>query len=787
MNEPTSGRALLAVPVMPAVAGNGLAMRAGLLLEGLARRFAVDVLVVPVFGIPEQPDSHVTKTASRIEVLNPPVRVDPAAELTRRLRTAAGRRRAEALHPLPALCGAASISAANELIRLADGVAVVLVMRSYLAPLLDELLDRPDRPVIVLDLDDVESESQRALGDGEEAIRFARIERYYLPLVDLALTCSASDAALLSARHREARCAVLPNAVRPPVDLEPCPARHDLLFVGTMSYAPNAEAARWLVGEVLPLLGDVSVAIVGSRPPEDVHALARDDRVTVAADVGDLSPWYAAARVAAVPLLHGGGSAIKLIEAFAHGRAVVSTSTGARGLPWPGAPAPAETGDTPQVFAAACRALLDDPGRATELGEQGRSLVLEHASVEHVAARLTSLVDALRVRAGVRMRSATPLLSAALIVRDEENVLAECLESLQGLADEIVVVDTGSVDASVEIARAHGAEVLHTQWRDDFSAARNLGLDRVRGQWVLYIDADERVRPLARERLESRLADDRVLGLRVLLRPVLGSTPYYEYRLWRTDPRIRFRGVMHERVVDTIHLIAAQDGLRVEDWPELELDHLGYEGNQLHKHVRNLPLLEKQLRLEPDNVFNWRHLYRVLAGLGRDAEAESALEHAVTITRAQQPPTVEGSLAWADLVRLRHERGADVTDLLAEARMRWPEQWLLRFVEGLIALERGRLADAEACFRALLDVDVEALPDTGVGYDERIFGAHAHSSLGLTLFRAGRYAEAATEYAAAEWSDPGAPEYRVERMLSEARAARSRRRGCVTRRRIVLT
>ena len=88
------------------------------------------------------------------------------------------------------------------------------------------------------------------------------------------------------------------------------PVCHDLLFVGTMSYAPNAEAARWLVGEVLPLLGDVRVAIVGARPPEDVRALARNDHVTVAADVDDLSPWYASAHVAAVPVLHGGGSAM---------------------------------------------------------------------------------------------------------------------------------------------------------------------------------------------------------------------------------------------------------------------------------------------------------------------------------------------------------------------------------------------------------------------------------------------------------------------------------------------
>src|SRR5213592_4364106 len=98
-----------------------------------------------------------------------------------------------------------------------------------------------------------------------------------------------------------------------------------------------------------------------------------------------------------------------------------------------------------------------------------------------------------------------PLLTAAMIARDEERHLPDCLASLTDVVDEVVLVDTGSVDSTVEIARAHGATVLHHVWRDDFSAPRNLGLDNARGRWILYIDADERLRPIERSWVEAML------------------------------------------------------------------------------------------------------------------------------------------------------------------------------------------------------------------------------------------------------------------------------------------
>jgi glycosyltransferase involved in cell wall biosynthesis len=361
------------------------------------------------------------------------------------------------------------------------------------------------------------------------------------------------------------------------------------------------------------------------------------------------------------------------------------------------------------------------------------------------------------------------LLTAALIVRDEEPHLDACLRSLEGVVDEVVVVDTGSMDASVEIARSLGARVHQQPWADDFSRARNAALDRASGRWILYIDADERLRPVARSAVERLLADPKAVAYRLLLHPFRRSTPYREYRLWRNDPRIRFQGVIHEKVMPAIEAMAAAEGGRVADC-ELALDHVGYDGDQARKHSRNLPLLRSQLAAEPDNAFNWRHLAAVLSALGRAEEAEHALERAVEVARASAEPDRHASLAYADLVRMRHERGEDVDELLREALERYPENWLLVWTRARVEIDAGRPEEALRWLDRLAAVDEAALPDAGVAYDERLFGSFAHGSRGLCLFRLGRYAEAAEAYRAAEAADPETGEHAVKRQLAELRA-----------------
>jgi len=339
------------------------------------------------------------------------------------------------------------------------------------------------------------------------------------------------------------------------------------------------------------------------------------------------------------------------------------------------------------------------------------------------------------------------------------------------IADELVVVDTGSEDATREIAARHGARVIEHAWREDFAAARNVALDAAAGDWVLYIDADERLRPPADAKaIRRRLREAHEAAFRVHLRPFAHATPFLEYRLWRADPAIRFRGVIHEQVVEAIHRVAQRDGRPISDCPGIELDHLGYEGDQARKHERNLPLLRRQLEAEPQKIFNWRHLARVLAATGDRAAAEAALERAVLLARAEAPSSSHGSLAWADLVRARHDRGAEVEALLAEGRAIWPENWQLVWIAGNIHLDSGQDDQAAACFQSLLAVDTSALAAQGVAYDERIFGVFAQSSLGLALFRCGRYREASAAYAAAAELEPGNPEHEAKRALAASRA-----------------
>ena len=124
--------------------------------------------------------------------------------------------------------------------------------------------------------------------------------------------------------------------------------------------------------------------------------------------------------------------------------------------------------------------------------------------------------------------------------------------------------------------------------------------------------------------MEALLADAPEVAFRLLLRPWVGATPYREYRLWRNDPRIRFEGAIHEKVVPP-----STPWRRPTNRPvgacDLLLNHIGYEGDQTRKHHRNLPLLRRQVKAEPDNLFNWHHLARVLAGLGRERQSERVL------------------------------------------------------------------------------------------------------------------------------------------------------------------
>jgi len=182
-------------------------------------------------------------------------------------------------------------------------------------------------------------------------------------------------------------------------------------------------------------------------------------------------------------------------------------------------------------------------------------------------------------------------LSACLIVRDEEMFLERCLSSLRGHVDEICVLDTGSRDRTVEIARAHGARVGFRAWDDDFSAARNACLDLASGDWILQIDADEElVVPDggALSRLQREAAVCHLVELD--LRGSNGrSERAWQPRLFRRDPRLRYARALHETILD--HL--ADAGLPPPEPCRLLLVHHGY----LDEIVAARGKIERNLRI----------------------------------------------------------------------------------------------------------------------------------------------------------------------------------------------
>ncbi len=359
-------------------------------------------------------------------------------------------------------------------------------------------------------------------------------------------------------------------------------------------------------------------------------------------------------------------------------------------------------------------------------------------------------------------------LSAALIVRDEETFLEDCLQSLAGRADEIVVVDTGSVDRSREIAADLGARVVDYPWHDDFAAARNHAIDLARGEWILYIDADERVVEYPKAEMATLLENPRVVCQTVRFRPASGFTRYREYRLFRKRPDLRFRGSVHESIVPDLEALMAA-GWQVGDSP-MALDHHGYDGDMRRKHARNLPLLRARLERDPLHVYSWDQLGLTHLGLDDAEAAESTWRHALEVVRALPSKSEAESMPFIHLATHLIETGGDAAPLLAEALGLFPDNYALIWLRARQLFEHGDYASAQPFFTRLAALDPSQIESSRLSYDASIFGAHAHAALGLCAYRLGRYAESAAHYARAEALEPANLEFRAKQAVAAMKA-----------------
>ncbi|XFA72605.1 glycosyltransferase family 2 protein [Thermosynechococcaceae cyanobacterium Okahandja] len=187
-----------------------------------------------------------------------------------------------------------------------------------------------------------------------------------------------------------------------------------------------------------------------------------------------------------------------------------------------------------------------------------------------------------------------PQVSACLIVRNEAANLQRCLSSVQAVVDEIVVVDTGSTDDTVAIARQFTDKLFSLPWGDDFAAARNYSLEQATGDWILVIDADEVLVRLSDTPLQAQLAPLTHLQACELLRREIGTGQQFSdfaiVRLFRNLPTLRYRGRFHEQLVSS-----GADPIATTRLSTLRIDHYGYQPADLQAKMRdrNIPILER--------------------------------------------------------------------------------------------------------------------------------------------------------------------------------------------------
>ena len=261
-------------------------------------------------------------------------------------------------------------------------------------------------------------------------------------------------------------------------------------------------------------------------------------------------------------------------------------------------------------------------------------------------------------------------LSACLIVRDEEANLALCLEALRPFVDEICVLDTGSSDETLELARAGGALTASFEWTGDFSAARNASLELASSEWILVVDADELLDPESAVGLRERLDEDpeAVAWLvwvdNLMEVPEPGSAPAVRSvaipRLFRRREELRYSRPVHESIMDSLVALGAPQ----PEHSGLRLVHSGYLPEVVRargKRERNLSILQAAHEANPEDLFNSFKLATTLISLEREEEAREVLraawELAFGLSSGRRARLPFLPLLAAELVRLELRAG----------------------------------------------------------------------------------------------------------------------------------
>ena len=297
-------------------------------------------------------------------------------------------------------------------------------------------------------------------------------------------------------------------------------------------------------------------------------------------------------------------------------------------------------------------------------------------------------------------------LSACVITKNEEENIGTWLASMKKIADEMIVVDTGSTDRTVEMAKEAGARVFHHTWQNDFAAAKNAALEKAEGDWILFLDADEyfspqtlpKVRPLL-EKVEA--SPKPIVGVICRLINIdkdqdnrfMGAI--FQLRIFRNSRDLRYEGKIHEHIVDV-----RREEHEMFATPELVIFHTGYSLHLVRKKLeRNLDFLRQKEEAQDESVDDALHYMDCYYGLGDFAKAAEYAQKAIESKIVYLGR--EGAEYWG-LVRalLAQKRPKEeLLPVLEEAMEKYPDLAEFPMEFGLLAWEERDYLLAEKMFR----------------------------------------------------------------------------------------
>ena len=344
-------------------------------------------------------------------------------------------------------------------------------------------------------------------------------------------------------------------------------------------------------------------------------------------------------------------------------------------------------------------------------------------------------------------------VTACFVTRNHAGSLGRAIRSVAGLADEILVVDTGSSDPTLAVATESSARVVPFAWADDFGAACNAALDAATGDWILWLNPDEEVEPAGLPLLTAAVVDPGLFAWRVRVRqethadrPGQGTTGW-EFRLFRRDPAVRYRGRLHPDFVTPLAELAAARGQSIDSCGAVVRRH-AYLSTPTPDRMRwVVRLLEAELRDRPGQVGFLIELGRNLLWLNDPRGHDVLAEAAEMVRRAEDDPVPPspwvGSLIEY-LLAVSPEQSR--TPITREAAREWAARWFPHTPPVVWAVAGERFAAGDYPAAAVLLENLIRMGQTGEyaasGFSTDIVDAPAMLNLGICYLHLERWDDA---------------------------------------------